>query len=144
MQKTTSSSLIKVCFLYYNKEYVLSSLLLISFLFTASSLSAYLFCFPTVLYLGSPFGMGKEGGCSPSRLPGADGGVSRALWWEEVSSSGSTVWQDWSFRWKRWPQYRNLWDTVKTFEKAERSANVTAHWRQKETKINFVRAGKPE
>ena len=75
--------------------------------------------------------MGKVGGCSSSRLPGAEGGVSRALWWEEVSSSGSTVWQAWSFRWKRWPQYRNLWDTVNTFEKAERSANVTAHCREK-------------
>lgn len=84
-----------------------------------------------MLYLGRPFGRGKVGGCSPSKLPGAEGGVSRALWWEEVSSSGSTVWQAWSFRWKRWPQYRNLWDTVSTLEKSERSANVTAHCRQR-------------
>lgn len=57
-----------------------------------------------VLHLGIPFGRGKVGGCSPSILPGAEGGVSRALWCEEVSSSGSTVWQAWSFKWKRWPQ----------------------------------------
>lgn len=70
--------------------------------------SLYIFsiieCQSSVLYLGSPRGRGKVGGCSPSILPGAEGGVSRALWCEEVSSSGSTVWQAWSFKWKRWPQ----------------------------------------
>lgn len=48
--------------------------LLINFLIYSIS-----FCHPSVLYLGIPFGRGKVGGCSPSRLPGAEGGVSRAL-----------------------------------------------------------------
>lgn len=86
-----------------------------------------LFMLLLFLYLGSPFGGGKDRGCSPSKLLGAEGGVSKALWWEEVSRSGSTVWHAWSFKWKRWPQYRILWDTVRTLEKPERSANVTAH-----------------
>lgn len=108
---------------------------------TISSYSFFNSCtflrYPSLLYLGIPFGRGKVGGCSPSRLPGADGGVSRALWCEEVSSSGSTVWQAWSFKWNRWPQYRNLWETVSTLEKAERSANVTAHCRMREHVIQW-------
>lgn len=91
----------------HNKQHLWHLDNTISFYSFFSSLCTF-FCYPSLLYLGIPFGRGKVGGCSPSRLPGADGGVSRALWCEEVSSSGSTVWQAWSFKWNRWPQYRNL------------------------------------
>lgn len=142
MQRTTRPSL-TVC---HNKQCLFS----ISTIWSLPILSSHhfliysiFFCHPSVLYLGIPFGRGKVGGCSPSRLPGAEGGVSRALWCEEVSSSGSTVWQAWSFKWNRWPQYRELWDTVNTLEKAERSANVTAHCRKREHNY-LVRGGKAE
>ncbi|TNN59139.1 hypothetical protein EYF80_030673 [Liparis tanakae] len=31
-------------------------------------------------------------------------------------------------RWKRWPQYLDLCDTLSTVENAESSAKPTAHW----------------
>lgn len=58
----------------------------------------------------------------------SDSGVNRALWCEDVSNSGKTEWHARSLRWNRWPQYLNLWDTVRTVVKADLSAKVTAHW----------------
>lgn len=103
--KVKSLGTVTVC---HNKQHLWPFNHMICSYFSSAHSALFFFCYPSLLYLGIPFGRGKVGGCSPSRLPGADGGVSRALWCEEVSSSGSTVWQAWSFKWNRWPQYRNL------------------------------------